>query len=193
MRKQQTEFYQQRYEWHDWELGPGYYNLQGKTILDLHLDERFSYDKFVDYGLAALSVVLPQEIKKLEGDYSKFSSFDEYAELLKRQDEPDGINPDIFHGGRWMQDCELGRQMLDGINPTLITKCTTLPVHFPVTNEMVKDSLNRGLTLEEEMKVWNCTGITRDPKSLRISTCTSLLTYVHTYNRLMYMHAFLCK
>ena len=158
MRKQQTEFYQKRYEWHDWEFGPSYYNLQGKRILDLHLDERFSYDKFVDYGIASFMGFIPQGIKKLEGDYSNFSSFEDYAELLKHQDEPDGINPDIFHGGRWMQDCELGRQMLDGINPTLITKCTTLPVHFPVTNEMVKDSLNRGLTLEEEMKVWNCTG-----------------------------------
>ena len=36
---------------------------------------------------------------------------------------------------------------------TSIEKCSSLPDYFPVTTEMVKGYLTRGLTLEEEMEV----------------------------------------
>lgn len=47
-----------------------------------------------------------------------------------------------------------GYQFLNGCNPVLISKCTKLPDKFPVTHEMVSVSLERELTLEEEIKVF---------------------------------------
>lgn len=53
----------------------------------------------------------------------------------------------------WKEDFLFGYQFLNGCNPVMIEKCTKLPHNLPVTNEMVCVSLQRGLTLEEEIKV----------------------------------------
>ena len=46
-----------------------------------------------------------------------------------------------------------GYQFLNGCNPCVIERCSELPSNFPVTNEMVQSFLDRGRTLEEEIKV----------------------------------------
>ena len=52
----------------------------------------------------------------------------------------------------WDEDEFFGYQLLNGLNPMMIQHCSTLPKNFPVTDDMVKDSL-RGSSLEQEMKV----------------------------------------
>ncbi|RXM36608.1 Arachidonate 5-lipoxygenase [Acipenser ruthenus] len=55
----------------------------------------------------------------------------------------------------WQEDFMFGYQYLNGCNPVMIQKCTKLPDKFPVTTEMVDCSLERNLTLEEEIKAGN--------------------------------------
>ncbi|XP_063055329.1 polyunsaturated fatty acid lipoxygenase ALOX15B-like [Engraulis encrasicolus] len=50
----------------------------------------------------------------------------------------------------WDKDEFFGSQYLNGVNPMLIQRCSKLPKNFPVTEEMVKDSMG-GCTLEQEM------------------------------------------
>ena len=73
--------------------------------------------------------------------------YEEWAKLLGHPEVP------IYVAARWEMDVEFGRQMLNGVNPVVIEKCTSLPPNFHVTNEMVKGFLNRGRTLEQEMEV----------------------------------------
>ncbi|CAM4651111.1 unnamed protein product [Leuciscus chuanchicus] len=54
----------------------------------------------------------------------------------------------------WDEDEFFGYQFLNGLNPMMIQCCPTLPENFPVTDDMVKDSL-KGTSLEEEMKKGN--------------------------------------
>uniref|UniRef100_A0A8C1MEJ4 Arachidonate 5-lipoxygenase n=1 Tax=Cyprinus carpio TaxID=7962 RepID=A0A8C1MEJ4_CYPCA len=55
----------------------------------------------------------------------------------------------------WNEDLMFGYQFLNGCNPVMISKCRNLPDNFAVTQEMVESSLDRGLTLQEELKAGN--------------------------------------
>jgi len=52
-----------------------------------------------------------------------------------------------------MDDAVYGMQFLNGTNPMMIERCTRLPDNFPVTHQLVENFLDRGRTLEEEIKV----------------------------------------
>ena len=59
----------------------------------------------------------------------------------------------ICQAHRWTADEEFGRQILNGVNPVVIHRCSALPDNFPVTHDMVKSSLVRNMSLKQEMKV----------------------------------------
>uniref|UniRef100_A0A4X1V7S3 Polyunsaturated fatty acid 5-lipoxygenase n=1 Tax=Sus scrofa TaxID=9823 RepID=A0A4X1V7S3_PIG len=55
----------------------------------------------------------------------------------------------------WQEDFMFGYQFLNGCNPVLIQRCTKLPKKLPVTTAMVECSLERQLTLEQEVEQGN--------------------------------------
>uniref|UniRef100_A0A8D2MNZ3 Uncharacterized protein n=1 Tax=Zonotrichia albicollis TaxID=44394 RepID=A0A8D2MNZ3_ZONAL len=52
----------------------------------------------------------------------------------------------------WQEDDFFGSQFLTGNNPIIIHRCTTLPLKFPVTPEMVAGSLGGGTDLGKELQ-----------------------------------------
>lgn len=52
-----------------------------------------------------------------------------------------------------MEDDFYGYQFLNGVNPTVIQRCSELPSNFAVTEEMIQPFLEDGSCLHEEMKV----------------------------------------
>ena len=77
-------------------------------------------------------------------------SLDDFAKFASALGAP---KLNVYETHRWLSDVEFGRQMLNGVNPVVIRRCTSIPANFPVTNDMVKELLSRGVSLEEEMKV----------------------------------------
>ena len=53
----------------------------------------------------------------------------------------------------WRDDVWFGAQFVNGCNPNVIKRCTELPPHFPVKDEIVGDLLDKGVTLKKAMEV----------------------------------------
>ena len=79
----------------------------------------------------------------LTGVITDVNDLSDYAKFAKT------LNPDealpLYEAGRWTSDVEFGSQMLNGVNPMVIKKCTDIPSKFPVTNDLVKPYLTRVL------------------------------------------------
>jgi len=116
-------------------------------LKNIPTDEQFRKVKSLDFGKAKIKAFLAIGAKSLVLSDELYN----YAYLAKQLNPGDSIP--LYQVGRWTSDAEFGRQMLNGVNPMVIEKCSKLPPNFPVTNELVKPYLVRGLSLEEEMKV----------------------------------------
>ncbi|XP_061758139.1 hydroperoxide isomerase ALOXE3-like [Nerophis ophidion] len=55
----------------------------------------------------------------------------------------------------WKEDDFYGSQFLNGINPNMIKRCSSLPPNLPVREEMVKAFLEEGSSLDNEIKKGN--------------------------------------
>lgn len=142
---------QESYKWGDQEVFkhlPGY--LQAVKHSDIPRDSQFSneakktlkeekHTAAVDIGLGYLATL-----------FDSWDNFDDFQKMLKKAY---GGVPKIVQDDRWMTDEVFASMFLNGCNPNTIQRCEKLPNNFPVTDDMVKSFLDRGKTLEEEMKV----------------------------------------
>lgn len=112
-------------------------------------------------GFAAIHTTLSQKFEEILGvavltDESvvTLEKFIKYAVKIRSiNKESPTISSDIvvYEGYRWVSDVEFGRQMLNGVNPVVIQRCTSLPDNFPFTEDMAKGLV--ASTLSEEIKV----------------------------------------
>lgn len=137
---------QSEYKWMIWS-DTGLPSSIDDTHSNLPEDEQFERAKCIDFSKDAIEggakIVFQLPFVKIE-DLHK------YEQMATTLGTPEVR---IHNAARWTTDVEFGRQILNGVNPVVIEKCTKLPSNFAVTNEMVKGILNRGLTLEQEMDV----------------------------------------
>ncbi len=141
----------QKYQWehHEHSGLPGFIDTSNQN---LSLDENFESVKNVHFTndvLKSGKFLIGAVIDELEHGL-KESDFKALAIKLKSpSDDPDiSLTPHT-----WNTDEEFGRSLLNGINPVVIEKCTSLPENFPVKNDDVNPSLNRGKSLEQEIEV----------------------------------------
>ena len=141
---------QESYKWWDQEVFkhlPGY--LKAVEHSDIPRDSQFfneakstiKEDKqkaTVNIGLAYLTTI-----------FDNWDDFDDFRKILTRAY---GGVPKIVQDDRWMTDEVFASMFLNGCNSNTIQRCKKLPTNFPVTDDMVKSSLDRGKTLEEEIK-----------------------------------------
>ena len=134
---------------YQWQFFPdsGLPSAIDNTIYDIPIDEQFSRAKTVDFlGSFALS----KTATGVAGVGLTVDHLHDYIDLAKYLDEQE---LQVYQAGRWATDVEFGREMLNGVNPVVIRKCTALPHNFPVKKGSLKPFFTSGMTLEQEMKV----------------------------------------
>ena len=120
------------------------------SVSHLPMDEQFSTVKDINFTKDALKGMGGAIVSGVMQD---MDSLEDYFNLncLVAEDQLEYLRSSS--AGRWTTDVEFGRQILNGVNPVIICKCTQLPSKFPVTDDMVRPFFTRGLSLSQEIEV----------------------------------------
>ncbi|KAM9400023.1 hydroperoxide isomerase ALOXE3-like [Salvelinus alpinus] len=117
---------------------------------DLPAEVRFSFTKDLEIKFTAAKVWVELKLEGLSTNKEQWKSLDELSHVFNSH------TTDIYEyvEKNWKEDEFFGYQLLNGINPMMIHRCSKLPENFPVTEDMVKASLF-GKSLEEEIQKGN--------------------------------------
>uniref|UniRef100_A0A671NTG9 Arachidonate 5-lipoxygenase-like n=1 Tax=Sinocyclocheilus anshuiensis TaxID=1608454 RepID=A0A671NTG9_9TELE len=133
------------------EWRPGFpMSIDANSSTELPLDIQFEAAKSVDFSLNYITAIRNLGLNK----FLKLSSWKDIADFEKIFVKiKNTVSEYVMQN--WNKDYFFGYQFLNGCNPVVIKKCMNLPDKFAVTQEMVEGSLDRGLTLQEELKAGN--------------------------------------
>ncbi|XP_072247074.1 polyunsaturated fatty acid 5-lipoxygenase [Leuresthes tenuis] len=178
--------------WKEWQ--PGFpMSIDANRHRDLPRDIQFDSEKGVDfilnYSKAIENLCVNQFMHLFQSSWSNFADFEKIFVKIKNT-----ISEYVMQ--HWKEDFMFGYQFLNGCNPVIIQKCAKLPDKFPVTHEMVSVSLEREMTLEQEIEAGNIyiadyevlDGIkanSTDPCTLQFLAAPICLLYKSTRNKIL--------
>ncbi|KAM9197280.1 polyunsaturated fatty acid 5-lipoxygenase isoform 3-T3 [Dugong dugon] len=150
-RRKELETRQKQYRWIEW--NPGFpLSIDAKCHKDLPRDIQFDCEKGVDfvlnYSKAIENLFINCFMHMFQSSWSDFADFEKIFVKISNTVSEQVMN-------QWQEDSMFGYQFLNGCNPVLIQRCRKLPEKLPVTTEMVECSLERQLTLQEEIEQGN--------------------------------------
>ncbi|KAJ1142996.1 hypothetical protein NDU88_009308 [Pleurodeles waltl] len=150
-RRKELEERQKKYRWKEWH--PGFpLSIDAHCHSDLPRDIQFDSEKGVDfilnYSKAMENLFVNSFMHMFQSSWNDFADFERIFVRISNT-----ISEYVMQ--HWQEDFMFGYQFLNGCNPVMITKCEAIPENFPVTSEMVECSLERSLTLEEELEQGN--------------------------------------
>ncbi|XP_076146962.1 polyunsaturated fatty acid lipoxygenase ALOX15B-like [Alosa pseudoharengus] len=148
-RRRQLENRQDAFRWSVYAEGtPHIINYDSALALPAEL--RFSYTKNIEFVYTAGKQLAPLKLTGLANCKDSWESIYQLEALLCGT-RNDTLRYVMWH---WDKDEFFGYQFLNGHNPMVIQRCSKLPENFPVTEEMVKNSLGKS-TLTAEIKKGN--------------------------------------
>ncbi|XP_030644123.1 hydroperoxide isomerase ALOXE3-like [Chanos chanos] len=136
-----------------WQLhAPGVpYKVKADSPGALPEDIRFSFTKETESQSNQLSALIKLKLQALADRKEPWTNFEDLNLVYTER------RTDIYEYVRqhWREDEFFGYQLLNGMNPMMIQKCSELPKKFPVTDDMVKAFLPTGSSLKNEMQRGN--------------------------------------
>ncbi|XP_021253319.1 arachidonate 5-lipoxygenase [Numida meleagris] len=150
-RRKELENRQKMYRWKEWH--PGFplsidAHCHSELPRDIQFDNEKGIDFILNYSKAMENLYVNRFMHMFQSSWSDFADFEKIFVRISNT-----ISEYVMQ--HWKEDFMFGYQFLNGCNPVLIRRCTEIPKKLPVTMEMVECSLERNLTLEEEVKQGN--------------------------------------
>jgi len=148
-REEELAYRSETYKWSEFADGLPQ-SVQVDSPLALPKEVQFSFNKTTEFLLTIGSALIELKLEGFTSAARPWESMEEINQLYV------GKRSDIFKYVKkhWKEDEFFGYQFLNGINPMLIQRCSELPENFPVTEDMVKTSL-QGRSLAQEIKNGN--------------------------------------
>jgi len=151
VKKQRCLEIQQRQEIYKWGDDPNFIGLPGfikaASARKLPKDVRFTEEAVDDLYNAKHKALVNLGLVKLMNILESWEDFQDYRKAFVTFV---GKVPPAAE--EWQDDRFYGSHFLNGCNPDTIRRCTKLPSKFPVTQELVGNLLDQGVTLEKAMK-----------------------------------------
>ncbi|XP_077169836.1 polyunsaturated fatty acid lipoxygenase ALOX15B-like isoform X2 [Paroedura picta] len=149
-RAEERKVRQDCYSWA--EFAPGMPRcLAVESIEEMDTNIKFSFTKLSTFLLRSKLTKVEMKLKGLLGCQQSWKKMED----IRRVFWFNKTEVSEYVADHWMDDAFFGYQYLNGVNPAVIQKCTEIPAHFPVTQEMVAPSLAEGTTLQEELQKGN--------------------------------------
>ncbi|XP_015143934.3 polyunsaturated fatty acid 5-lipoxygenase isoform X2 [Gallus gallus] len=150
-RRKELENRQKMYRWKEWH--PGFplsidAHCHSELPRDIQFDNEKGIDFILNYSKAMENLYINRFMHMFQSSWSDFADFEKIFVRISNT-----ISEYVMQ--HWKEDFMFGYQFLNGCNPVLIRRCTEIPKKLPVTMDMVECSLERNLTLEEEVKQGN--------------------------------------
>ncbi|XP_042341738.1 polyunsaturated fatty acid lipoxygenase ALOX15B-like isoform X2 [Plectropomus leopardus] len=147
-RQQELTQREKDYRWDKYEEGIPHC-MKADNAQSLPCEVRFSFTKTTEFFFTASTGLTELQLKGLSSCKKKWTNIDAINRVFccKRTDISDYVQK------HWKEDAFFGYQYLNGVNPMLIRRCSTLPGNFPVTDDMV--FLRGKCSLADEMKNGN--------------------------------------
>ncbi|XP_062283872.1 polyunsaturated fatty acid lipoxygenase ALOX15B-like [Scomber scombrus] len=147
-RQQELKQREKDYRWDVYAEGMPH-TIEAKDPLSLPAEVRFSFTKTAEFAYTAATGLAELSLKGLADSTENWTDFDSIKRVFccKRTDISDYVQK------HWKEDAFFGYQFLNGTNPILIQRCTTLPKNFPVDEARMADVIHPSLS--GEMKKGN--------------------------------------
>ncbi|CAL9707939.1 unnamed protein product [Knipowitschia caucasica] len=123
--------------------------IKAHSATGLPPEVEFSFTKDIEFQFTALKGLLELKLTHLENNESPWADMDS----IKHMAFCHKTDVTVHVEQNWENDDFFGYQYLNGLNPMLIRRCSSLPTNFPVTEAML--CLEGGRTLAQEMEDGN--------------------------------------
>ncbi|XP_074545951.1 arachidonate 12-lipoxygenase, 12R-type-like [Halichoeres trimaculatus] len=147
-REQELKQREEDYRWDVYAEGIPH-SMKAEDPLSLPCEVRFSFTKTSEFFFTAASGLTELQLTGLADTKENWTDIEDINRVFccKRTALSNYVQE------HWKEDAFFGYQFLNGVNPMLIQRCSSLPKNFPVTNDMV--CLSGQSSLEEEIKKGN--------------------------------------
>ncbi|XP_018528113.1 hydroperoxide isomerase ALOXE3 [Lates calcarifer] len=148
-RKKELTLRKSLYQWKI--MSEGLLHVSSFKMSELPAEIRLSKSKTDETHYEKMKTGIELKLKGLLGSTERWKSIEDMKKIFwfKKTTMSEYVTE------HWKDDDFYGYQFLNGINPNVIKRCSELPPNFPVTEEMVKQFLEKGSSLQKEMEKGN--------------------------------------